>query len=306
MGMKGAPPELFALLQPGNRLCLIVAVALLIPLIISPAMRAGELGTLREDVRGDDSGSSSGGSSGAGHDSGSGHDGHFDDDCDNNFGLWVGLTELTGWVLTSPFWGPPAVVCDTYSEQGYFPHYPYENGTPGFMVGEWDAPTTGYSAHLRTRFEYAEDFDDLSRFGGRVLLEHTSRFGLDSSFDFHTEKLSAISTDNLSVGDVNVVFRFAQSDHLIMRTGLGVNWYDDDLGSDIGFNFTYGGDIFPIKPWVLSAELDWGTLGETGLFHTRGTIGVQLNRATIYTGYDFLNIGNAQVHGLVGGVELWF
>ena len=275
-------------------------------LLLTPdrSLLAGELGTLREDVRGDNSGSSNGNN----HDSHGGDDSHdhYDDDCGDNIGLWLGLTEAAFWVASSPFWGPPAVVGDAYTEQGYFPPYPYEGGTPGFMVGEWDAPTTGYSAHLRTRIEHAEDFDGLSRIGGRVLFEHTSRFGLDSSFDFHTEKLSSISTDNLSLGDANVVFRFAQSDHLIMRTGFGVNWYDDDLGSDFGFNFTYGGDLFPIKPWVLSAELDWGTLGETGLFHTRGTVGVQLNRVTVYTGYDFLNIGNAQIHGLVAGVELWF
>ena len=38
----------------------------------------------------------------------------------------------------------------------------------------------------------------------------------------------------------------------------------------------------------------------------RGTVGVQLNRATVYTGYDFLDVGRSQTHGLIGGGELWF
>ena len=289
-------PDHSANLRVGSKLHTGVSLLLILLTCLShtPALSGGELGTLREEVR-DDSPSTSDRADGIDSD-----DDRFHMDSDSSWG------ELLFWMLASPFWGPPVMVGDNYSESGYFPHYPYENGTPGFMVGEFDAPTEGYSAHLRTRFEYADNFDDLSRIGGRVLFEHTSRFGIDSSFDLHREQLSPTSQDDLSLGDANLVFRFAQSDLLIMRTGLGVNWLNDDAGTELGFNFTYGGDLFPIKPWVISSELDWGTLGDATLFHFRGTVGVQLNRVTVYTGYDFLDIGRAQTKGLVAGVELWF
>lgn len=274
----------------------LVSLSLLFLILLTPELIGGELEALREEVRNDSPASANSASN-----DGSAQDDSWDDDSD-----WNGLGELLLLALAAPYWGPPAMVGDTYSEQGYFPHYPYENGTPGFMVGEYDSPTAGYLAHLRTRFEYADNFDDLSRIGGRVLFEHTSRFGIDSSFDLHREKLGINHHDELSLGDANLVFRFAQSDVLIMRSGLGMNWLNDDAGTELGFNFTYGGDLFPLKPWVISSELDWGTLGNATLFHLRGTVGVQLNRATVYTGYDFLDIGRAQTHGLVAGVELWF
>jgi hypothetical protein len=48
----------------------------------------------------------------------------------------------------------------------------------------------------------------------------------------------------------------------MFRTGLGFNWLDDPIDTNFGFNFTYGADLFPRRPWVLSATIDWGTLGE--------------------------------------------
>ena len=261
-------------------------------------LQAAELEELRREVRADSPRPASSESNSQPY---NGYDSS-DEDCS----LWDGWGELLFLSLSAPFWGPPVMVGDHYAEKGYFPHYPYENGTPGFMVGEFDSTTTGYSAHLRTRIEYADSFGDLWRIGGRVLFEHTSRFGLDASYNSHRERVSPTTEDELALGDINLVFRFAQSDPLIMRAGLGANWLHDADGTDWGFNFTYGGDLFPIKPWVVSAELDWGTLGHATLFHIRGTVGAQLNRATFYTGYDFLDIGSFQTHGLIAGVEFWF
>jgi len=41
-------------------------------------------------------------------------------------------------------------------------------------------------------------------------------------------------------------------------------------------------------------------------YHIIFTLGVQLRQATLYIGYDYLNIEGAEIHGLVAGVELWF
>ena len=61
------------------------------------------------------------------------------------------------------------------------------------------------------------------------------------------------------------MFRFAQSPRSQWRAGIGFNWLDDPIDTNFGFNFTYGFDLFPRRPWVLSTELDWGTLGEAEL-----------------------------------------
>ena len=73
-----------------------------------------------------------------------------------------------------------------------------------------------------------------------------------------------------------------------------------------GFNFTYGADLYPCKPWVLSADLDAGTLGHTGLFRFRATGGVMLHGVETYTGYEYLDIGRGHTNLLVAGAQVWF
>ena len=138
------------------------------------------------------------------------------------------------------------------------------------------------------------------------MLESSIRFGIDTSFDYRRETIASGIHDGLWTGDANIVFRFAQSQKLMMRSGLGVNWLSDQYGSDFGFNFTYGGDWFPTEPWVLSAEIDWGRLGRAELFHGRGTIGLNFRHWEIFTGYDFYHVGRAEVSGLVSGVRFWY
>jgi hypothetical protein len=154
--------------------------------------------------------------------------------------------------------------------------------------------------------EYTE-LDSLDRFGAQALFETSSRWGADASFyrwseDFDPPTLAA---DSLWTGDCNLLFRFVQSEHVQMRTGLGMNWLADDRDSDFGFNFTYGGDVFPARPFVFSADLDWGWLGSAGLFHFRSTAGVILGPLEIFTGYDYYDVGRAQFDGLIAGLRLW-
>jgi len=81
---------------------------------------------------------------------------------------------------------------------------------------------------------------------------------------------------------------------------------DDPLNTDVGFNFTYGVDFYPSRPWILSAELDWGSLREAELFHFRSTAGVVLWSIEAYAGYEYWNIDASQTSALVAGVRVWF
>ena len=91
-----------------------------------------------------------------------------------------------------------------------------------------------------------------------------------------------------------------------MRTGLGLNWLSDNLGSEFGFNFTYKGDLFPMDPLVISAELDLGKTGSSNLAHVRVTTGMNYRHAEIFAGYDHFRLGETEFDGFVSGLRIWF
>ena len=220
---------------------------------------------------------------------------HGDDDLDT---FWA-------FVLTSPIWAPHAAVGDDFSVPAYFPRFPYQEDTYGYMMpGSCDSPQRRWSARLRA--EYSDNFDDLQRIGGHLLLSTSSRWGLDTEMNYLKENLPGVADDRLWLGDCNIVFRFAQSERMQWRTGAGFNWLDDPDDTDFGFNFTYGVDFFPQRPWVVSATIDWGTLGHAGLFRFRTTTGVVFHGLESYVGYEYLDIGRSQTNSLIAGVRFWF
>ena len=133
-----------------------------------------------------------------------------------------------------------------------------------------------------------------------------SRFGLDTETSYLEERLAGGAHDALWIGDCNVVYRFAQNERAQFRTGIGFNWLDDPIDTNFGFNFTYGADFFLKRPWVLSATLDWGTLGEAELFRVRTTGGLVVYGVEVYAGYEYLDIDAMQTNMIIGGVRIWF
>ncbi len=290
---------------------------------------AGLLSSLRKDVRSSGSGSSSGSSS---DDDDDGHYGghHHHDDCDDHHNGF--FSELFGemffWTITSPFWGPVISLEDPYEPGGSFAKFPYADCAEGSMlfspvfcdcraslIGDAESPVhmPDCIGHQRTktfsgRFtaEWAEQPSDLSRIGGRLQLITASRFGLDAQIDWLREPATGPIQDELRLGDCNVVYRFAQNERAQFYTGVGFNWLDDPIDTNFGFNFTYGADFFPAKPWVLSSSFDWGKLGNAGLFRFRTTAGVMVDRVEVFAGYEYLDIGSTQINTYVTGVRLWF
>lgn len=216
----------------------------------------------------------------------------------------TGFVMIVGGALTSPFWAPHAVLGDSFQSEALFPRFPYDASSGYLATNEWPAHPRHWAARLDA--EYVEDFNDLHSIGGHLLVSTTSRFGLDVSAAQFAEKLSGNRWDHLWLGDCNLVFRFAQNKHAEFRAGLGFNWLDDPIQTDFGFNFTYGLDLFPRKPWVVSSVLDWGTLGHEELFRFRTTVGVLLQRFEFYTGYEYTDLGRTRLNGLIGGVRVWF
>lgn len=220
---------------------------------------------------------------------------HYDEPSNEN-----ALTSLIVMGLAAPWWVPHVACGDDLGMPCALESFPYASN-----AGQVPSADTGKRWGGWVTAEYADDFDDLSHIRGGMLLESTSRFGLDMQTDWLHEELGSNRRDRIWLGDANLTFRFAQCERAQWRTGLGMNWLDDGR-TDLGFNFTYGFDLLPARPWVLSSELDWGTLGKTGLFRFRTTAGVLIQRVESYTGFEYLDIGRTQSSSLIAGLRLWF
>ena len=280
-------------------MCLIIPVALAIFVSAErAALGQGILDRVREDVREPSPETPSSDSDYShSHDRGHGHSrphcGCDDDDC-NVFG------EIGKAIVLSPFWLPHTATGDDFSVERTFKKYPYEDGL-GYM-----ATCGGKRLSAQFSTDYATEFSDLDQIGGRLLVDTASRWGIDTEMKYFQESVPPAGRDSLWLGDCNMTFRFAQSEKIQWRAGLGFNWLDDPARTDFGFNFTYGFDWFPRDPWVVSAEIDWGTLGHSGLFHFRGTVGVMVDRLEVYTGYEYFDFDSVQTNMLIGGVRIWF
>ncbi len=244
-------------------------------------------------------------------------------------GLGAMFAMGTVWVVGSPFWGPAAILDDSYDTDAHFADFPYARQREGNLVfshaicdcgallDESGGPVEhapycawhfGSSKTFSGRFtaEWAEQPRDVSRIGGRLQLNTSSRFGLDTQMDWFREPSAGPLDDELWLGDCNLIFRFAQSERAQFYTGAGFNWLDDPVDTNFGFNFTYGADFFPARPWVISSSIDWGTLGRAEQFRFRTTAGLMVNRFEVFAGYEYLDIDRTQTNMYVGGVGIWF
>ena len=133
---------------------------------------------------------------------------------------------------------------------------------------------------MRTRLlaEYGDNFGRQQKISTRVLLDTRSRVGVDASFDYLREQTGGGEHDQMWLGDVNAVLRFAQSEQAEFRAGVGVAWQADSLGSASGANFTYGGNVFLSKPHMVDFDLDMGRIGEAGLTRFKTGYSLYLNR----------------------------
>ena len=204
--------------------------------------------------------------------------------------------KVVGLAVSSPIWVPHCLLNDNYDFVDLH-QFPYDDTAN---------PPETFPFVVRLDADYVEAFDNLDRINGHLLISTASRFEFDARFQHLGERLADGEEDQLWTGDCNVTYRFAQSEREQFRAGLGINWLNEPTQTDLGFNFTYGTDFFPAKPWVLSAVLDAGTLGHAGLFRFRTTAGVVYRSVELYTGYEFTDIGSVHWNGLIGGVRLWF
>jgi hypothetical protein len=209
-------------------------------------------------------------------------------------------------VLASPFTVPAMILGDDYDHFTEFPDYPYADDVPGSLLinSEFKGKKQTWSGNLQT-FAIPGS-QDLDRFGGRLLVENSDRIGIDTETNYWLQTHRHGGPDHAWNGDFNVVFRWAESEHFPGRAGVGFNWLADQTKPEVGVNFTYGVEWFPVRPWTISTVIDAGTIGDSSLFHNRTTAGVMLGATEIFAGYDYFQLGTYNFHGPVAGVGYRF
>ncbi|NQT39165.1 MAG: hypothetical protein HQ581_16820, partial [Planctomycetes bacterium] len=195
-----------------------IALLLVATLLVSTAPAQGVLGGVRSDVRNPPPPSPPAPASPPKRDDRDDdhhHHSHSDyhDDCDDGTAeLYLLGGVLAVVTVTSPLWLPRHLMqddCGLVGLEGRFPGFPYDD-VPGFMVidSRLNVPVQwplefNPDTHLPTRsefdllknwsgrfrLEYADTFDGVERLGGHLLIETTSRFGMDMSLDYFEETL---------------------------------------------------------------------------------------------------------------------
>lgn len=185
-----------------------------------------------------------------------------------------------------------------------FACFPYAGSAEGFLnvrPAGLEKPWLG-----AVRFELGSDFDGLSRQGLSAQVEGSMGWCLDFHWDAYRESLPEGGYDELHIGDLNAMYRVVETDHSLIRVGLGVNWLGDAVETNAGVNFTVKADFAPCRPFVFSTELDMGRVGEAEMLHGAATLGVTTDRLELFGGYDYRRIGEAELQGPMVGLRLWF
>lgn len=279
-------------------------------LAAAPALRGDDwVSSVRKNVEEDSSGSSSSPPPPPPGPSSNGWGFRWGSDCDDEDEEAETFSELFGKLafiaLAAPYWGPHMALQDDFSRPAEFAPFPYADDRAGRIVTQFDdRPTQSFSARLTT--EVGSNLGDTESWGGRLQLDTAFRLGLDSEFFSRTESRSG-GQQTISTGDINLIYRFAQSERVEFYSGIGMNYLVDSGGKDaLGFNFTYGADFYPVKPIVISSSIDLGRLGGASLIHGRATIGLIWKRVEVYTGYDVYSVGSADLHSWITGLRFYF
>lgn len=143
--------------------------------------------------------------------------------CDSDSGNLAG--QIFGQAIlatvAAPFAIPMTLLNDDHNGDTQFPAYPYAGDLPGSLIltSHYDGTPRTWNGNLQA-FAIPET-DDIDRYGGRLVLDSVYRWGLDTETNYW--KQSGGSSSQTWTGDANFTFRFAESEHVQMRAGFGVN-----------------------------------------------------------------------------------
>jgi hypothetical protein len=229
-------------------------------------------------------------------------------------------SELLVRVLTFP-WSAPYLIIE---EDKSVPHtfsfhdYPYAQGAPGYlkrsgavMVAEaGDAPTPVVSTSPRTKEVAGQLRADESYLTSNVLrTSAAARLLLPYRLELDTDWLvfvdpNASSTNAAGLGSAHFGLRFAQTERVVFRTGLGTRHWIDHRGAEHGADLLYGVDIFWGRPVTTTLEGQLGFVGSAFVGRVRATIGAMLGPIEAFVGYDHVGITGRDASAALGGPVL--
>jgi hypothetical protein len=297
-------------------------VALL--LLCVPAV-AGKLQDAGRATRTSSSSSSGGGSGGSdrsytSEDCDEGHHHHGSDAAGQAFVL----------LLTAPWTVPHALTEPVDRGAPGFEDYPYAHGSNGLLrypdparyaaIDVDDAgdhavtdgapigpalgpPGRSVAAQVRAEGGYIWGGVYRGRLGARLMMPF--RLELDADLNAFAEPRPEGGTDRATFGGGHLAVRFAQTEHVQFRTGIGYQQYGDALGVERGVDLLYGFEAELGARLILSASGNLGTAGHAFVAQARGSLGVMVGPIELYGGYDHIVIGGVELGGPTLGLRGW-
>lgn len=224
-------------------------------------------------------------------------------------------------VLASPWWLPHMAVGDRIGRTFAFDSHPYAGGYDGFVhVAGQSAPMAGgdggrsllgRGAAMQAAVEGGWLDPTIQRVGLSARISGHHRFEIETAWSGYQELLgpaeraSGRVVDALWIGDVNVTWLHAVGESVLIRSGGGIRSMVDAGETTLGVNLTYGMDIFPVQPLVISLSGDIGTVGQALYRGVRATLGFMVGRVEIYGGYDGAWVDEISLGGGLFGVRAW-
>jgi hypothetical protein len=217
--------------------------------------------------------------------------------------LFGGIIAVAGiFVAAAPYYVPHYFWDKGFSEKLYFEPYPYF-GSDGYLTDDVLDQSQSWAIDITPEYKIY----DHNTFGYGVILNFRTsfRFEIQADYNYLEEKSEDGSSDSFGLGNINLLFRFAQNPHLLMRSGVGLIMLNDNE-DEFGFNFSYSADCYFSKPLFLSARFDVGRLGGDVFVRLRSTVGYVNKNYELDVGFEFYKMEETSLSGLTLGFKVYF
>jgi hypothetical protein len=231
---------------------------------------------------------------------------------------------LVLYVLVAPWVGPHVALEPNDRGTAVFESFPYAHGSRGLLRYREPTPTEGLdgepeneasvqpppppgksvAGQVRAEGGYVLGGVYRGALGGRLMLP--GRLELDANVNGLMDPVENGGVDRATFGNAHVAVRFAQSEQVQFRTGLGYQQFADQYGVEPGIDFLYGFEAQLGAHLILSVSGNLGSAGHALVGQIRGSLGVMLDRFEIYAGYDHISIGDVPLGGPAAGIRAWF
>lgn len=157
---------------------------------------------------------------------------------------------------------------------------------------------------------FGTDFDDITSGNLGVLFQAKRSIGLQVSLGTLRES-GADFRDHLWLGDANLVYQFINRPNFKASVGGGLNWLATNSGNnnwnaDAGLNLKFTADLKLTKRLTVSADSNWGTLGQADYTRTRVSLNRRFESVDVLIGAEHLAIGGTEINSMFTGVQLRF